>query len=409
MSTSHPPLRGVRVLDLSRILAGPWATQLLADYGAEVIKVERPGSGDDTRRWGPPFVEKADGTAGDAAYFQAANRNKQSVTIDFTTPDGAALIKQLAAKSDILVENYKLGGLQKYGLHYEALAEVNPKLVYCSITGFGQYGPYAERPGYDFLIQAMGGMMSITGQPDGVEGAEPMRAGVAIADLFTGLYATTGIMAALHHAQATGEGQHIDISLLDSQMAVLANQAMNYLVSGEAPGRIGNTHPNIVPYQVFRTQNGHFILAVGNDAQFEKFCAIAQLEELARDDRFATNAKRVENREALVALLVPVLAARTTEDWIETLEEAGVPCGPIRTIDQVLTDEHAAARDMVVRLPDAEGQPRALVGNPVKFSETPVAYHRAPPALGQSTEEVLSNLLALDANAIQALKDKNVI
>jgi len=380
------PLSHLRVLDLSRVLAGPWATQTLADMGAEVVKVERPGQGDDTRGWGPPFVQAPDpesGRAGMAAYFTCANRGKRSVAIDFTTPDGAQLVREMAASADVVVENFKRGGLVRYGLDYESLKAVKPDLVYCSITGFGQTGPYADRAGYDAMIQAMGGLMSITGQPDGEPGAEPMKVGVAVVDLFTGLYAATGILAALAHRDRTGEGQWIDLALLDVQVAMLANQAANFLVSGTAPGRMGNAHPNICPYQAFAAADGHLMLAVGNDQQFRRFCAVAGREDLAGDPRFATNKKRVENRAVLVPLVRSLLAARPRDEWIAALEAAGVPCGPINTIDQVFAHPQVKARGMVVEAPLPDGTVVPMVASPLRFSATPLGPWTAPPVLGE--------------------------
>jgi crotonobetainyl-CoA:carnitine CoA-transferase CaiB-like acyl-CoA transferase len=319
------PLKNIRVLDLTRVLAGPWATQILADFGAEVIKVEKPGEGDDTRGWGPPFLTNPDGSRGDAAYYLSANRGKHSVAIDMATPQGQKLLRDLAAKSDVVMENFKVGGLKKYGLDYASLKAVNPKLIYCSITGFGQTGPYAQRAGYDFMIQGMGGIMSITGQPDGTPGAEPVKTGVAFADVFTGLYATIGVLAALHHRDETGEGQYLDLALLDTQVAVLANQALNFLVGGKAPKRLGNAHPNIVPYQTFATKDGFVIIAVGNERQFREYTKIAGVPEIASDPRFGTNRDRVENRDALIALLIEPMKQRKTAEWIEALEAAAVP------------------------------------------------------------------------------------
>jgi len=322
------PLSNIRVLDLTRVLAGPWATQMLADFGAEVIKIEKPGEGDDTRGWGPPFLKNADGSRGDAAYFLSTNRGKISVCIDMASAEGQKLIRGLAAKSDVVIENFKVGGLKKYGLDYASLKSVNPKLIYCSITGFGQDGPYALRAGYDFMIQGMAGFMSVTGEPDG----QPMKAGVAFADIFTGLHAVIGITSALFYRERTGEGQFLDLALLDSQVAVLANQALNYLVGGKAPGRLGNAHPNIVPYQTFETADGHIIIAVGTDRQFKEYCAIIGVGRLADDARFKTNRGRVENRTQLIPLLVGPIKTRTTSQWVAAFEAAAVPCGPINTI-----------------------------------------------------------------------------
>lgn len=403
------PLSGIRVLDLTRVLAGPWATQLLADFGAEVIKIEKPGDGDDTRGWGPPFLSNPDGSRGDAAYFLSANRGKWSVAIDMASAEGQALIRDLAAKSDIVVENFKVGGLTKYGLDYDSLKAVKPDLIYCSITGFGQTGPYAQRAGYDFMIQGMAGIMSITGQPDGTPGAEPMKVGVAFADIFTGLYAVTGIEAALYHRQRTGEGQFIDMALLDSQVAVLANQALNYLVGGKAPTRLGNAHPNIVPYQTFTTADGFIIMAVGTDRQFRAFCAITGVPGLADDERFRTNRGRVEHRAELIPLLVEPMKARTTAEWVEAFEAAAVPCGPINTIDQVFANPQVLARGLQIGLTREDGVQVPGVANPVQFSTMPVAYEKAPPVLGDGTERVLTAVLGLDPQRIVALRASGVI
>lgn len=401
-------LEGVRVLDLSRVLAGPWCTQSLADLGAEVIKVERPGEGDDTRQWGPPFYTTTDGQRSDAAYFMAANRNKRSVTIDFTQPQGQDLVRRLCARSHIVVENFKAGGLAKYGLDYPALAAVKPGLVYCSITGFGQTGPYAKRAGYDYMIQAMGGLMSITGQPDGAPGAEPMKVGVAVADLFTGLYATIAILAALRHSEATGEGQHLDMALLDVQTAMLANQATNHF-AGLTPGRLGNAHPNIAPYQVLPTADGHLVLAVGNDGQFASFCRTAGLDRLIHDPRYAKSKDRVANRESLIPPIAAAMAARTTAAWIDALEAAGVPCGPINTIDQVFADPQVRHRAMIAETPRADVGLIRASASPMKLSATPVRLESAPPALGQDTDEVLERLLGLDAATRTQLRDVGAI
>ncbi|MDX2238232.1 MAG: CaiB/BaiF CoA-transferase family protein [Hyphomonadaceae bacterium] len=395
-------LHGVRVLDLSRVLAGPWATQILGDLGADVIKIEKPGAGDDTRGWGPPFIDTRDGA--DAAYFLAANRNKKSVTLDFTKPAGADVLRRLIPRCHILVENFKTGALRKYGLDYERVRALNPALVYCSVTGFGQTGPYAQRAGYDYLIQAMGGLMSITGQPDGAPGAEPMKVGVAVADLFTGMYAVTAILAALRHAEATGEGQHIDVSLLDCQTAMLANQAMNYLVSGVAPTRMGNAHPNITPYQVFQASDGYFVLAVGNNDQFRRFCAASGLDALAEDPRFSDNAARLAHRDALIAAIAPTLAGKTIDAWIALFEDAGVPCGPINTIDRVFADPHVQARGAVHTMTRSDGVATRLVANPIRMSATPPQALHAPPPLGADTDAVLRDALGLDDAAIAALR-----
>jgi crotonobetainyl-CoA:carnitine CoA-transferase CaiB-like acyl-CoA transferase len=400
-------LSGVRVLDMSRILAGPWATQLLGDLGADVLKIEKPGVGDDTRAWGPPFVSDAAGS--DAAYFTCANRNKASVTLDFTTEEGANILKKLIPQHHIFVENFKTGGLAKYGLDYESVAKLNPAIVYCSITGFGQDGPYANRAGYDYLVQAAGGLMSVTGQADGTPGAEPLKVGVAVADLFTGMYATVAILAALRHAEATGQGQHLDLSLLDCQTAMLANQGANYLVSGAVPGRLGNAHPNIAPYQVFPTADGHVVLAIGNDGQFRTFCDVAGLADVKADARFMTNALRVANRGDLIALLTPALLNRTTAAWIEALEAAHVPCGPINNIDQVFADPQVIARAMQHTMTRADGTTVPLVANPIKMSVTPPSPRHAPPSLGADTDERLAALAGLSPDALSDLRSKGII
>jgi crotonobetainyl-CoA:carnitine CoA-transferase CaiB-like acyl-CoA transferase len=408
--TRPGPLAGTFVLDLSRVLAGPWATQVLADLGAEVVKIERPGAGDDTRAWGPPFTTKADGSRGDAAYFFAANRNKKSVTVDMATQAGADLIRALAAKADVLVENFKTGGLKKYGLDYASLSAANPRLVYCSITGFGQQGPYAGRAGYDYMIQAMGGLMSVTGQADGSAGAEPMKVGVAVADLFTGLYASNAILAALLHARATGEGQHIDMALFDVQAAMLANQATNFFVSGEAPRRLGNAHPNLAPYQPFPTADGAVVVAVGNDGQFRALTAALGCPEAADDPRFLTNSARVQHRRELAALLSQRTVERSTDDWIAALEAAGVPCGPINTVDRVFAEPQAEARGLVVEQARADlDGPVKTVASPIRLSKTPTAYRSAPPALGADTREVLGEVLGLDGAELDRLAKDGVI
>ncbi|WP_373502712.1 CaiB/BaiF CoA transferase family protein [Aestuariivirga sp.] len=403
------PLTGLRVLDLTRVLAGPWATQILADFGAEVIKIEKPGEGDDTRGWGPPFITNADGSKGDAAYFLSANRGKWSVTIDMATAEGQKLIQQLAAQSDIVMENFKVGGLKKYGLDYESLKAVNPRLIYCSLTGFGQNGPYAQRAGYDFMIQGMGGIMSVTGQPDGTPGAEPMKIGVAFADIFTGLYCTIGIQAALYHRERTGVGQYIDVALLDSQVGVLANQALNYLVGGKAPTRMGNAHPNIVPYQTFATSDGFIIMAVATDRQFKEYCAILGVPKLAEDERFRLNRGRVVNRADLIPLLVEPMKTRSTVEWVAAFEQAAIPCGPINSIDQVFANEQVLARGLQIGLTRDDGVQVPGVANPIVFSETPVEYDKAPPRLGDGTEKVLSEALGLSAEQIEVLKRAGVI
>jgi crotonobetainyl-CoA:carnitine CoA-transferase CaiB-like acyl-CoA transferase len=403
------PLSGIRVLDLSRVLAGPWATQMLADFGAEVIKIEKPGEGDDTRGWGPPFLTNPDGTRGDAAYFQSANRGKWSVCIDMASPEGQNLIRALAETSDVVLENFKVGGLRKYGLDYESLKAINPRLIYCSITGFGQNGPYAQRAGYDFMIQGMGGIMSVTGQPDGAPGAEPMKVGVAFADIFTGLHAVIGIEAALFHRERTGQGQYLDLALLDSQIAVLANQALNYLVGGKAPTRLGNAHPNIVPYQTFETSDGYIIMAVGTDRQYAEYCGIIGAPHLAEEARFKTNRGRVENRAELIPLLRPFMKARTTAQWVEAFEAAAVPCGPINTIDQVFENPQVMARGLQVGLTRDDGVQVPGVANPIVFSETPVSYDKPPPRLGDGTDKVLREQLGLSDASIADLRSKGVI
>jgi crotonobetainyl-CoA:carnitine CoA-transferase CaiB-like acyl-CoA transferase len=400
------PLTGFRVLDLSRILAGPWASQMLADLGAEVIKIERPGSGDDTRGWGPPYMPDQSGNAtSEAAYFHAANRGKQSVCIDMSQPAGQQLIQQLAAHCDVFIENFKVGGLKKYGLDYESMERINPGLVYCSITGFGQSGPYAERAGYDFMIQAMGGMMSVTGEADG----QPMKIGVALADVLTGLYASNAIQAALIHRQNSGAGQYIDMALLDVQVATLANQAMNFLASGVSPQRRGNSHPNIVPYQAFQTGDGHIILAIGNDAQFERFCKLAGRGELAADVRFRSNSDRVRYRDALVPQVATIMLQESSADWLEALNAEGIPCGPINNIEQVFADPQVQHRGLQLELDHPDAGKVASVANPIKMSLTPVEYDRAPPLLGQHTDEVLTRLLGMDAQEVSRLKQDNII
>ncbi len=395
-------LSHIRVLDLSRVLAGPWSTQILGDLGADVIKIERPGEGDETRQFGPPFLERADGGRGDATYFLAANRNKKSVAIDFARPEGAVLVKRLARRAHVVVENFKTGALARYGLDYASLAADNPALVYCSLTGFGHDGPYKDKAGYDYLIQGMAGLMSVTGQPDGEPGAEPMKVGVAVSDLITGLYTTIAIQAALIHQSRTGEGQAIDMALFDCQVAGLANQATNYLAGGMLPGRLGNAHPNIVPYQVFATADGFLILAIANDGQFRRFCGAAGI---APDPRFATNAERVAQRENLVALLTPLLRARTTENWIAALEAANVPCGPINRIDQVFAEPQAVARGLKISLPHEDAGPLDLVASPLRLEKTPPEYRSAPPLLGQQTRAVLGELGLTDVEIERLAKD----
>ncbi|CAO3359510.1 CaiB/BaiF CoA transferase family protein [Azospirillum melinis] len=397
------PLSHIRVLELSRVLAGPWSAQTLADLGADVIKVERPGAGDDTRAWGPPW-------AGDqSAYFLSTNRGKRSITIDFERPEGQELVRRLAAQADVVIENFKVGGLVKYGLDYDSLKAVNPRLVYCSITGFGQTGPYRNRAGYDFMIQGMGGLMSITGQPDFEPGGGPVKVGVAVTDIFTGLYATIGIMGALAHRDRTGEGQQVDLALLDVQVAVLANQAMNCLVGGKAPQRLGNAHPNIVPYQAFATRDGYIILAVGNDGQFAKFCTVAGRPDLAKDERYATNPARVANRKELVALLEELIRTRDSHDWLDALEQVGVPCGPINDLAAVFEDPQVKARNIHQDLPHPTQGSVPTVASPIRYSGTPLVHDTAPPTLGQHTDTVLAESLGLGEADIAALREKGVI
>ena len=403
-------LSHIRVLDLSRVLAGPWCGQILGDLGDEVIKVERPGTGDDTRHWGPPYIKDAEGNdSREAAYFQSANRNKQSLTLDFTRPEGQRLVRELVTQCDVLLENFKVGGLAAYGLDYESLKAINPRLVYCSITGFGQTGPYAKRAGYDFMIQGLGGLMSLTGRSEGEEGAGPMKVGVALTDILTGLYATVGVLAALNQREQSGIGQHIDVALLDVQVACLANQAMNYLATGVSPRRLGNAHPNIVPYQDFPSADGNFILAVGNDGQFRKFCEVAGIAQLADDPRFASNKARVAHRSELIPLLRQATVFKTTAQWIELLEKAGVPCGPINDLQQVFADPQVQARGLRLDLPNALGSSTPQVASPLRLSETPVAYRSAPPLLGQHTDALLRNLLGMSEAQVAQLRETGVI
>ncbi|EDT38455.1 L-carnitine dehydratase/bile acid-inducible protein F [Burkholderia ambifaria MEX-5] len=403
-------LSHIRVLDLTRVLAGPWCAQTLADFGADVIKVERPGAGDDTRHWGPPYLKDAAGAdTAEAAYYLAANRNKRSVTVDIATPEGQQIVRELAAQSDVVLENYKVGQLAKYGLDYESLRAVKPDLVYCSVTGFGQTGPYAHRAGYDFIVQGIGGFMSITGERDSEPGGGPQKAGVAIADLATGLYSTIAVLAALAHRDRTGEGQYIDMALLDVQVALLANMNTNFLASGKPPVRWGNAHPNIVPYQTFQTSDGWIIVAVGNDGQFRKFVEAGGRAELADDERFATNPSRVRHRDTLVPILAQMVKTRGKADWIGTLEAAGVPCGPINELDEVFDNEQVVARGMQVSLPHPCGADVKLVRNPIRMSATPPDARTAPPLLGAQTEAVLRDMLGYDAARIAALKAKQAI
>ncbi|MDX8511719.1 CaiB/BaiF CoA transferase family protein [Mesorhizobium captivum] len=385
---TEPPLKGIRVIELARILAGPWAGQLLADLGADVIKVESPDGGDDTRKWGPPFVMSHDGENLSAAYYHSCNRGKRSIAIDFSKPEGADTLRRLVATADVLIENFKLGGLKKYGLDYESLKKINPRLVYCSITGFGQDGPYAPRAGYDFIIQAMAGMMSITGEA----GREPQKAGVAISDLFTGLYSVIAIQAALRHAEKTGEGQHIDMALFDSQVSALGNQNLNYLVSGKSPVQMGNAHMNIAPYEVLPVKDGHIILAVGNDGQFGKFCAVVGLTDLPANPDFATNPARVANRAKLRELIVETLSTWDRDPLLAKLEAASVPASPINTIGQMFADPQTIARGMRLDLDDGHGNLLPSVRAPMVMSGTPLVYERPSPRLGEHTQEILAEL-----------------
>ena len=403
-------LSHLRVLDLSRVLAGPWAGQMLADLGADVVKVERPGAGDDTRAWGPPWLKAEDGhDTAESAYYLCTNRNKRSVAIDMAQPEGQALLRRMAQQADVLIENFKVGGLAQYGLDYASLAELNPRLVYCSITGFGQTGPYAPRAGYDFLIQGMGGLMSVTGSAEGEPGAGPQKVGVALTDVMTGLHATIAVLAALAHREKTGQGQHIDLALLDVQVACLANQAMNYLVGGQVPRRLGNAHPNIVPYQDFPTADGDMILAIGNDTQFARFCTVARHPEWATDERFATNPQRVAHREVLIPLLRQTTVMRTTSEWIAALEPAGVPCGPVNRIDAVFEDPQVQARGLRIELAHPEAGRVPGVANPIRLSASPVEYRSAAPLLGQHSGEVLSEWLGLEAADLAVLREGKVV
>jgi crotonobetainyl-CoA:carnitine CoA-transferase CaiB-like acyl-CoA transferase len=400
----------LRVLDMSRILAGPWASQILADMGAEVIKIERPGQGDDTRSWGPPYAKDQQGQdTSESAYYLSTNRGKKSVTVDITQEAGQKIIQQLVQESDVVLENFKVGGLKKYGLDYESLKKINPQLIYCSITGFGQTGPYANRPGYDFVIQGMGGLMSITGQSDDIPGGGPQKVGVALADITSGLYATIAILGALTNRYETGEGQYIDLALLDVQTAVLANQAMNYLTTGQAPGRLGNEHPNIVPYQSFATANGYIILAVGNDTQFKRFCELANQTELADDLRFSTNRERVRNRSILIPIIESVMKQRNSEEWLQKLDENNIPCGPINTIDKVFANEQIQHRGMQLKMKHSAAEEISMVANPIQFSKTPIRYDRPPPLLGEHTDEILTELLEMNEAEVETLKNTGVI
>lgn len=393
MSERKAPLHGIKVLDLSRVLAGPWCTQNLADLGADVIKVERPGTGDDTRAWGPPYLKDAEGRdTTEAAYYLSCNRNKRSITIDIASPEGAELVRRMAAKCDILIENFKVGGLKKYGLDYESIKAVNPRLIYCSVTGFGQTGPMAPLPGYDFMIQGMGGLMSITGERDDLPGGGPQKAGVAVTDLFTGMYATVAIMGALQERHNSGLGQHIDIALLDCHVAMLANQALNYMTSGVPPKRAGNAHQNVVPYQVFAASDGHLIVAVGNDSQFRSYCQVMNRPDLATHPDYVTNTQRLINRDALIAELEAIMLTRTRDEWIADLQKAGVPSGPINNLKQVFEEPQVKAREIWRTIPHPVAGSAPTTASPIRYSETPIQYRMAPPLLGQHTDQILEEL-----------------
>ncbi len=404
------PLSHIRVLDLSRVLAGPWAAQNLGDLGAEVIKVERPGAGDDTRGWGPPFMKDKDGKdTSEAAYFLSVNRNKKSVTLDISKPEGQTIVRELAAKCQVLVENYKVGALKKYGLDYDSLRQVNPSLIYCSVTGFGQDGPYAPRPGYDFIFQGMGGLMSITGERDGQPGAGPQKVGIAITDVLTGMYASVAILAAITHRERTGEGQYIDAALLDTIVAFNANQIVSYFASGRVPVRWGNAHPQVVPYEVFPAADGHIILAIGNDGQFERFCEVAGCAELAQEARFKTMSQRIVHRAELIPLIAEVMRTRTKSEWIQVLEAATVPCGPINNMKEVFEDPQVQHRKLRVDIPHPLGGVAPVVASPLRLSKTPVEYRLAPPTLGQHTEEVLKDLLGKSQADVDRLKSRGIV
>jgi crotonobetainyl-CoA:carnitine CoA-transferase CaiB-like acyl-CoA transferase len=403
-------LEGIRVLDLSRVLAGPWCAQNLADLGADVIKVERPGAGDDTRGWGPPFLKDRDGAdTADSAYYLAANRGKRSIEIDLSTETGREIVRAIARVSDVVLENYKVGALAKYGLDYASLSAVNPRLVYCSVTGFGQTGPWAHRAGYDFIIQGLGGLMSVTGEADNRPGGGPQKVGVAVADLMTGMYATQAVLAALFHRERTGEGQHLDLALLDVQVAMTANMSSNYLHGGTPPKRWGNAHPNLVPYQTFKASDGWIIVAVGNDGQFRRFVELGGRAELADDARFARVQDRIRNREALIPELERMIATRTQQQWIDGMEAAGVPCGPINDLEQVFENPQVRARGLRIDIEREDAGPVALVANPVKASRTPPAYRLPPPRLGEHTDAVLSGVLGWDAARIAAARQAGAI
>lgn len=403
-------LGGLRVLDLSRVLAGPWASQVLGDLGAEVIKIERPGGGDETRAWGPPYLRDREGKeTTESAYFLSANRNKKSVCIDLANPAGQALIRRIAEQSDILLENFKVGGLKQYGLDYESLKAVNPRLIYCSITGFGQTGPYAPRPGYDFLVQGMGGLMSITGRRQGEPGAGPQKVGVALTDVLTGLYSVVSVLAALNHRHRTNKGQHIDMALLDVQVTSLANQNMNFLTSGRPPERMGNAHPSIVPYQDLPTSDGDMIVAVGNDTQFAALCRVVGHPEWSEDDRFSTNSRRVRNRRSLIELLGAATSKRPTGEWVKACEAAGVPCGPINDLNAVFSDPQVVERELKIAMPHPIVGTVPLVGSPIRLSETPVEYRSPPPLLGEHTSLVLEEVLGLTSDEIGELASMGIV
>ncbi|MCZ6764308.1 MAG: CaiB/BaiF CoA-transferase family protein [Alphaproteobacteria bacterium] len=406
MANKQGPLTGIRVLDLSRVLAGPSATQMLGDLGADVVKIERPGVGDDTRGWGPPYLkDEAGNETGEAAYYLSTNRNKRSVTVDISKEQGQELVRGLAAKSDVMIENFKVGALARYGLDFETVRADLPELIYCSISGFGQTGPRASEPGYDYLIQAMGGLMSLTGPQEG----PPMRAGIAIADVMCGMNAVVAILAALFHRERTHEGQHIDLGLHDTQVGWLFNEALNYFTSGRVPQRLGNGHPNLVPYQLFATADGHVVLAVGNDRQFARYCAFAGMPELAEDSRFATMSARIENRDALVPILENIMLARDSATWIEGLTGLDIPCGPVRDLGEVFDDAQTAAREMAIEMPHPAAGRVRLVGNPIKLSASPVTYRHPPPMLGQHTDEVLAELLELTDEKRRSLRAAHII
>lgn len=399
-------LKGIKVVDLSRILAGPWASQMLADMGAEVFKVERPRKGDDTRHWGPPFIKPAKNKEpAQTAYYHSANRNKQSIAIDITHPQGQQVIKDMIAKADVLIENYKVGGLEKYGLSYQQVKNINPKLIYCSITGFGQNGPYAHKAGYDAMIQGEGGLMSLTGEPSG----DPMKVGVAVVDVMTGLYSANAILASLFSRDRTGKGQHVDIALLDVQVATLANQGMNYLATGENPQRLGNGHPNIVPYQTFATNDGSLILAIGNDQQFNKFCQAANCAELASNDLYQTNQQRVKNRALLIPILAKVITLQSTDYWVDRLEKISVPCGPVNTLEQVFSHPQIQHRNMIKQVPDKDGNLITTVASPINLSDTPLQYKHAAPNIGEHSKKILLQFLQYDDVKVNRLVQNSIV